>query len=275
MICRLSSLLPLNTMKRYYSPVMQHTKNVAISRVGIVITLCLTLVFSCNVKPSRKATPNILFIVADDLGYSDLGSYGGEIDTPNLDALAEGGVRLTQFYTMGRCCPSRASILTGQYPHRVGLGHMTQDINQPGYRGQVSDQAQTIAQALKPAGYRSFIAGKWHLGTPDPTQHGFEEFYGTLTSAKRYFDPDHLIRLPKGRNKIEYPEGEFYATDAVTDHALDFLNKQNQHRINPGFSISLITRHIFHYTLDPRTLLNTRTAFVTGGTPCVPSASKE
>ena len=214
---------------------MQHTKNVAISRVGIVITLCLTLVFSCNVKPSRKATPNILFIVADDLGYSDLGSYGGEIDTPNLDALAEGGVRLTQFYTMGRCCPSRASILTGQYPHRVGLGHMTQDINQPGYRGQVSDQAQTIAQALKPAGYRSFIAGKWHLGTPDPTQHGFEEFYGTLTSAKRYFDPDHLIRLPKGRNKIEYPEGEFYATDAVTDHALDFLKQTESTPDKPWF----------------------------------------
>ncbi len=195
-------------------------------------TLLLLILSICKVDAK---TPNILIIVADDLGYSDLGSYGGEIDTPNLDALAKGGVRLTQFYTMGRCCPSRASILTGQYPHRVGLGHMTQDIHQPGYRGQVSAQAQTIAQVLKPAGYRSFISGKWHLGTADPTQHGFEEFYGTLTSAKRYFDPEHLIRLPKGRKKITYPEGEFYATDAVTDHALSFLKQTESTPDKPWF----------------------------------------
>ncbi|MFK5922645.1 MAG: arylsulfatase [Verrucomicrobiota bacterium] len=196
-------------------------------------TTLLLLILSIG-KVEAKA-PNILIIVADDLGYSDLGSYGGEIDTPHLDALAKGGVRLTQFYTMGRCCPSRASILTGQYPHRVGLGHMTQDIHQPGYRGQVSDQAQTIAQVLKPAGYRSFISGKWHLGTADPTQHGFEEFYGTLTSAKRYFDPDHLIRLPEGRKKITYPPGEFYATDAVTDHALSFLKQAHSSPQKPWF----------------------------------------
>ncbi len=198
---------------------------------NLVITVLVCL-FSYN---GKAAPPNILFIVADDLGYSDLGCYGGEIDTPHLDALAKGGIRLTQFYTMGRCCPSRASILTGQYPHRIGLGHMTQDIKQPGYRGQVSDQAQTIAQALKPAGYRSFIAGKWHLGTPDPTQHGFEEFYGTLTSAKRFFDPNHLIRLPQGRKKIEYPEGDFYATDAVTDHALSFLKQTDATPDQPWF----------------------------------------
>ena len=195
----------------------------------------LAILFIFFSQSSQAAQPNILLIVADDLGYSDLGCYGGEIDTLNLDALAAGGVRLTQFYTMGRCCPSRASILTGQYPHRVGLGHMTQDINQPGYRGQVSDQAQTIAQVLKPSGYRSFIAGKWHLGTPDPTQHGFEEFYGTLVSAKRFFDPDHLIRLPKDRKKIEYPEGKFYATDAVTDHALSFLKQAESTPEKPWF----------------------------------------
>ncbi len=168
--------------------------------------------------------PNILYILADDLGFSDLGCYGGEISTPVLDALAAGGVRLTQFYNTGRCCPSRAAILTGQYPHRVGLGHMTtNDLGQPGYRGVVSSEAQTIAQVLTSAGYRSFMSGKWHLGTPDPTQHGFEEFYGTLVSAKRFFDPDHLIRKPEGRKARQYPDGKFYATDAVTDHALDFL----------------------------------------------------
>jgi len=185
----------------------------------------LVLVFLFLSGPGISAEkPNILLIVADDLGFSDLGCYGGEIETPVLDALAADGVRLTQFYNTGRCCPSRASILTGQYPHRVGLGHMTQDIGHPGFRGSVSEDALTIAQVLAPAGYRSFISGKWHLGTDDPMQHGFEEFYGTLTSAKHFFDPTHLFRMPEGREARQYPEGEFYATDAVTDHAIDFLN---------------------------------------------------
>ena len=185
---------------------------------------------------SAAEKPNILYILADDLGFSDLGSFGGEINTPNLDALARGGVRLTQFYNTGRCCPSRAALLTGQYPHRVGLGHMTtNDLGQPGYRGVVSSEAQTIAQALAPSGYRSFISGKWHLGTDDPTQHGFEEFYGTLVSAKRFFDPDHLLRLPADRPTRKYPDGEFYATDAVTDHALDFLTLARETPAQPWF----------------------------------------
>ncbi|MFL2870844.1 MAG: arylsulfatase, partial [Pirellulaceae bacterium] len=174
--------------------------------------------------------------VADDLGFSDLGCYGGEIRTPNLDQLAFNGVRLTQFYNTGRCCPSRAAILTGQYPHRVGLGHMTtNDLGKPGYRGVVSTEAQTIAQVVQTAGYRSFMAGKWHLGTPDPTKHGFEEFYGTLVSAKRFFDPEHLVRTPASRTARIYPDGEFYATDAVTDHALDFLKLARQTPDQPWF----------------------------------------
>ena len=186
-----------------------------------IYVFLLTGFFATTLAAER---PNILDIVADDLGYSDLGCYGGEINTPNLDQLAFNGVRLTQFYNTGRCCPSRAAILTGQYPHRVGLGHMTaNDLNQPGYRGAVSPAALTIAQVLKTAGYRSFMSGKWHLGTPDPTKHGFEEFYGTLVSAKRFFDADHLIRKPDDRVARTYEDGEFYATDAVTDHALDFL----------------------------------------------------
>ncbi len=192
--------------------------------------------------------PNILYILADDLGFSDLGCFGGEIETPVLDSLAEGGVRLTQFYNTGRCCPSRAAILTGQYPHRVGLGHMTtNDLGRPGYRGVVSSKAQTIAQVLKPAGYRSFIAGKWHLGTPDPTGNGFEEFYGTLVSAKRFFDPDHLVRFPEGRQARQYPEGEFYATDAVTDHALDFLKLARETPDQPWFLY--LAYHAPHFPL--------------------------
>ena len=192
--------------------------------------------------------PNILFIVADDLGYSDLGCYGSEIKTPNLDSLAAGGVRLTQFYNTGRCCPSRASLLTGQYPHRVGLGHMTtNDLGQPGYRGVVSDDAITIAQVLRGTNYRSFISGKWHLGTDDPTRHGFEAFYGTLVSAKRFFDPDHLIRLPAGMRSREYPSGEFYATDAVTDSAIDFLSQARQTPDRPWFLY--LAYHAPHFPL--------------------------
>lgn len=191
-----------------------------------------------SLLPTTQAAepPNILYIVADDLGYSDLGCFGGEIDTPVLNRLAQGGVRLTQFYNTGRCCPSRAAILSGQYPHRVGLGHMTtNDLGQPGYRGVISAEAKTIAEVLRPAGYRSFIAGKWHLGTDDPTQHGFEEFYGTLVSAKRFFDPDHLVRRPASKQARRYREGQFYATDAVTDHAIDFLHLARQTPDKPWF----------------------------------------
>ncbi len=205
-------------------------------RIKIKIRIVFLLLISfAPLSVCLSKQPNVLLIVADDLGYSDLGCFGGEIKTPRLDQLAEEGVRLTQFYNTGRCCPSRASILTGQYPHRVGLGHMTIDLDRPGYRGSVSGDAQTIAQVLKPAGYRSFIAGKWHLGTHDPTKHGFEEFYGTLTSAKRFFDPDHLLRLPEGRKARVYNEGEFYATDAITDHALDFLELARETKDQPWF----------------------------------------
>ena len=206
--------------------------------------LCLSAASCLNAVDK----PNILYILADDLGFSDLGCFGGEIETPVLDSLAEGGVRLTQFYNTGRCCPSRAAILTGQYPHRVGLGHMTtNDLGRPGYRGVVSSKAQTIAQVLKPAGYRSFIAGKWHLGTPDPTKNGFEEFYGTLFSAKRFFDSDHLVRFPERRQARQYPEGEFYATDAVTDHALDFLKLARETPDQPWFLY--LAYHAPHFPL--------------------------
>lgn len=210
----------------------------------LLLSLALTFLHAFS---SAAEKPNFLLIVADDLGYSDLGCFGGEIETPNLDRLAAEGTRLTQFYNTGRCCPSRASILTGQYPHRVGLGHMTQDIGHPGYRGRVSDDARTIAQLLEPAGYRSFLSGKWHLGTDDPTKHGFEEFYGTLTSAKRFFDPGHLIRLPAGSKARSYPEGEFHATDAVTDHAIDFLALARETPERPWFLY--LAYHAPHFPL--------------------------
>ena len=200
---------------------------------------------------SAKSTgkrPNIVLIMADDMGYSDLGCYGGEIRTPNVDRLAANGLRLTHFYNTGRCCPSRTSVLTGHYPHRVGVGHKVTDLGKPGYRGRVSPDAPTIAESLIPAGYRSFIAGKWHLGTPDPTQHGFEEFYGTLVSAQTFWDPGHYMRLPAGRSRIQYPNGQFYGTDAVTDHALQFLDVARQTPTQPWFLY--LAFHAPHFPLQ-------------------------
>ena len=109
------------------------------------------------------AKPNIIVILSDDMGYSDIGCYGSEIDTPNLDRLAANGLRYTRFYNTSRCCPTRASLLTGLYAHQAGVGAMTKDSKQPGYRGNLSRNAVTIAEALKPVGYRTYMAGKWHL----------------------------------------------------------------------------------------------------------------
>ncbi len=201
----------------------------------LVAFLSVLFVAVCCRGQADELPPNILLIVADDLGFSDLGCYGGEIETPNLDALAADGLRFTRFYNTGRCCPSRASILTGHYPHRVGLGHMTQDIGRPGYRGRVASDAKTLAQHLSSNSYRCFLSGKWHLGTDDPTRHGFEEFYGTLVSAKTFWDPDHFLRLPPNRVRRQYSAESFYGTDAVTDHAIEFLSLAQKTPSRPWF----------------------------------------
>ena len=200
----------------------------------IFATLVLATV---DVLTAATTKPNILIILADDLGWSDLGCYGGEIRTPNLDALAAGGLRFTQFYTSTRCCPSRASLLTGLYPHQAGVGLMTSDRAAkfpgagdqgeefPGYRGALNANCVTIAQVLKPTGYRTAAAGKWHVGDSEPpTKRGFEDFYGFVGGyGVDSWEPRMMTRLPEGRPQRSYAPGEFFATDAITDHALDFL----------------------------------------------------
>ncbi|MFB3827806.1 MAG: arylsulfatase [Bryobacteraceae bacterium] len=166
--------------------------------------------------------PNIILILADDLGFSDLGCYGGEIRTPNLDSLAARGVRFTQMYNSARCCPSRASIMTGLYPHQAGVGLMTGDDKLPGYRGRIV-QGATIPEVLKPAGYTTLMGGKWHLGQPGPVGRGFEEYFGMVHGFDSFWNPAVYKRLPEGRPARTYPAGKFYATDAITDHVLDFL----------------------------------------------------
>ncbi|MBI3208888.1 MAG: arylsulfatase [Candidatus Solibacter usitatus] len=170
--------------------------------------------------------PNIVVILADDLGFSDIGCYGGEIRTPNLDAMAKRGIRFTQFYNTARCCPTRASLLTGLYPHQAGIGHMMEDRGLPGYRGDLSKEAVTIAQVLRPAGYRTLMCGKWHVTPVNdskhnwPLQRGFEKFYGTIHGAGSFYDP---VTLTRDNTPIP-PEGkDYYYTDALTEEAVRMI----------------------------------------------------
>ena len=127
----------------------------------LINLLCLPLIFSPLLHAEKEGPrPNIIVIMSDDMGYSDPGCFGGEIETPTLDKLAANGLRYTRFYNTGRCCPTRASLLTGLYAHQAGIGRMTEDLGQPGYRGNLSRNAVTLAEALKPAGYRTYMSGK-------------------------------------------------------------------------------------------------------------------
>ncbi|MGL4944212.1 MAG: arylsulfatase [Thermoguttaceae bacterium] len=181
-----------------------------------------------------ETRPNIVLILADDVGYSDLGCYGGEIATPCLDSLAAGGVRFTQFYNTTRCCPSRASLNTGLYPHQAGIGLMDGHSQRRGYEGFLTDRCVTLAEVLKSAGYKTFMSGKWHMGTESgPIRRGFDEYFGLLRGhSSSYFTPKPHVRLPDGRPMRNYAEGEYYATDIFTDYALDFLAEAREVNVN-------------------------------------------
>ena len=173
--------------------------------------------------------PNIVLILSDDMGFSDIGCYGGEIATPNLDRLASRGIRFTQFYNTARCCPTRASLLTGLYPHQASIGHMTDDRDLDGYRGDLNTRCVTIAEALKPAGYSTYMAGKWHVTrhtSPQgpthnwPLQRGFDRFYGTLTGAGSYYDP---VTLTRDNTAIPPDPDGYYYTNAISDNAVRYV----------------------------------------------------
>jgi arylsulfatase len=167
-------------------------------------------------------------MMADDMGYSDLGCYGSEIATPNLDALAKRGLRFTQMYNCARCCPTRASLLTGLYPHQAGIGHMVNDFGTASYRGDLNRQCVTIAEVLRAGGYRTAIAGKWHV-TPVgdskhnwPLQRGFERFYGIIHGGASFFDP---VTLADGNENINATDRDYYFTDALTSKALGYIDE--------------------------------------------------
>jgi arylsulfatase A-like enzyme len=187
----------------------------------------------------RPDRPNIIVIMSDDMGFTDVGCYGGEIRTPNLDRLAADGLRFTQFYNTARCCPTRASLLTGLYPHQAGVGHMMDDKGLDGYRGDLNDRCMTVAQVLGRSGYGTYMAGKWHVTrhTWDitdeslkhnwPRQRGFDRYYGTIHGAGSYFDPATLVRdneYISPFNDPHYQPETYYYTDAISDHAAMFID---------------------------------------------------
>ncbi len=191
--------------------------------------------------PARP--PNILVILADDLGYSDLGCYGGEIPTPNLDKLARSGVRFEKCYNSARCCPTRASLLTGLHPHEAGVGDFVSakpsPTRGPAYTGHLLDDNVTLAELLKGAGYSTWMVGKWHLGSPGPIQRGFGAYYGfrnLQAHSNDQWNQADYVRLPAGTPaELAYGAGKFYVTDAFTDYALEFLRQARASKDQPWF----------------------------------------
>lgn len=205
-----------------------------------------------------KSRPNFVLILVDDMGFSDIGCYGSEIRTPNLDKLARGGMRFSQMYNYARCCPTRACMLTGAYPHQAGIGHMMENTGSPAYQGYLRDDVVTIAEALKGGGYRTFMSGKWHVGGaydptrpqdwrpgeeghPTPRQRGFDRYYGTLDGAGSFFAPYSLMEddafvnqgtesesLKKGQTDQRGAAGDYYYTDAISDQAVKMIEEASQ-----------------------------------------------
>lgn len=206
---------------------------------NLVLSGFIFLFYGCimNTRPVTTQ-PNIIIILADDMGFSDIGCYGSEIKTPNLDRLAREGVRFSSMYNNARCCPSRAALLTGLYPHQAGVGEMTDtDLPIPEYQGFFNENCVTIADVLKEAGYSTFMSGKWHVGEDSehwPLKHGFEQCFTLINGASSYFDfkpyrnklwpPGNEITIIKNNNPVSLDDSTFYATDLYTDKAIEFIN---------------------------------------------------
>ncbi|MEH0152749.1 arylsulfatase [Limibacter armeniacum] len=224
----------------------------SLTMTRLLLGILLLFLMACTTKTvqqeARDKRPNIVVIMADDLGYSDLGCFGGEVNTPTLDRLAKNGIRMTQFYNTARCCPTRASFLTGLYPHQAGIGAMTGDKGLSGYRGHLTENTVTIAEVLKTAGYRTGMVGKWHVSLTKaqkgekqlkwlahqknfgdfsdrasyPTGRGFEKYYGNIWGVVDYFDPFSLVN---GEEPVESVPADYYHTVAIGDSAVAYVDE--------------------------------------------------
>jgi len=207
------------------------------SVLALIVMVTALSTLGGHAAPAAESRPNVVIMMADDMGFSDVGCYGGEIATPNIDRLAAGGVRFTQFYNTARCCPTRACLMTGLYPHQAGVGHMMGDRGFDGFRGDLNRSCVTIAQVMKSAGYATYMAGKWHVTRfwrmEDskhnwPRQRGFDRFFGTIQGAGSFFDPYTLTR----GNEFIVPDDpdHFYYTDAIAESAAAFVREHRGDR---------------------------------------------
>jgi arylsulfatase len=238
-----------------FPDVMAHSNPLIFYR--LLILLLLIQMAGCARKPAVVSAPpapekpNIIIIMADDMGFSDLGCFGSEIHTPNIDRLANRGLIMTQFYNTSRCCPSRAALLTGVYQHQAGIGRMTADQGLPAYRGFLNDRVVTIAEVLKASGYHTMMTGKWHVGSEPahwPHRRGFDRFYGSPRGGGVYFHPFFQDHRPVVLDSsIIQPDSMFYSTDAFNDYAVQFIDEQK----DSGQPFFLYVAHIApHFPLQ-------------------------
>ncbi len=185
--------------------------------------------------------PNIILIMVDDMGYSDLGIYGSEIETPNLDRLAREGIRFREFYNNSISAPTRASLITGQYSHSAGIGYFNVNLGQPGYQGFLNRESLTFGEVLREAGYNTFLSGKWHVGNDSicwPAARGFDRSYGFISGASNYYDAGeyasdapsaygNTVSLVKDNQRTTLEPGR-YLTNAITDNALEFIDQREK-----------------------------------------------
>lgn len=187
----------------------------------------------------KNTPPNIILIMVDDMGYSDIGAYGSEISTPNLDKLAAEGIRFREFYNNSICAPTRASLLTGQYPHRAGIGYFDVNLGLPPYQGYLNKESLTLGEVLKQNGYSTLLSGKWHVGQDSlawPRQRGFDQFYGILGGASDYFDVKPMpfgnnptpVTLLRNNTRLYPKDNSYYFTDEIGNNAVQFLEDQNK-----------------------------------------------
>lgn len=182
--------------------------------------------------------PNIIVLLADDLGFSDIGCYGSEIRTPHLNALAQDGITMSSFYNTARCSPSRASMLTGLDPHQTGIGILTGDTRPAGYAGDLNPRCTTLAELLRASGYRTSVIGKWHLArdtdSPNdawPTRRGFDTHWGPLGGACSYFEP---TTMAANEQLLEIEEQDFHLTEALGSRASSTIREAEREQ-NPFF----------------------------------------
>jgi arylsulfatase A-like enzyme len=227
-------------------------------RFSLLMLLLLPFSGCTKITEREKVRPNIIVIMADDMGFSDLGCFGSEINTPFLDDLATNGLVMGQFYNTSRCCPSRSALLTGVYQHEAGVGNMVDDMGHPSYQGFLNDQTVTIAEVLREAGYKTMMSGKWHVGNEKPywpRERGFDRFFGLPQGGGVYFFPMREGRdLILDDDPVTVDTVDFYSTDAFNDYAVQFIKEHYQgpkENINQPFFLYL--PHIApHYPLQAR-----------------------